>query len=377
MENFENEILENLSPTQTQILPHGIRLLLPTDPGFPYLLTQLAGVLSPHEMPKRLFVEGTLPPCDRTAVARDDRRTEMKYLCVVGARRHSSYGREVCERLIAGLAGYNICIVSGLALGIDSIAHEAALDAGLPTIAFPGSGLNRDVIYPAKSQRLARRIVEAGTDSGDSGDGGDKNVMPDHFGALVSEFDMDFHATDWSFPQRNRLMAGISHATLVIEAKLKSGTLITARMANDYDRDVFAVPGSIFSSLSDGPNWLIHTSRAAIVRSSEDILIKLGLKEEKELDKNGNEINGCEMGDEDNDENEGKNANKQKENNAIACTDEEKKILDILNEPMEKDQLIREIAATLGKSVSETNATLSMMEISGMIVEEGGAIRAC
>jgi len=106
-------------------------------------------------------------------------------------------------------------------------------------------------------------------------------------------------------------------------------------------------------------------------------LIKLGLKEEKELDKNGNEINGCEMGDEDNDENEGKNANKQKENNAIACTDEEKKILDILNEPMEKDQLIREIAATLGKSVSETNATLSMMEISGMIVEEGGAIRAC
>jgi DNA processing protein len=336
-----------------------IRLLLPNDPDFPYLLNQLAGILPPHEMSKRLFVEGTLPPCDRSAVARDDRRTEMKYLCVVGARRHSSYGREACERLIAGLAGYNICIVSGLALGIDSIAHEAALDAGLATIAFPGSGLSREVIYPPRSQRLARRIVEAGTGSGG------KDGTDSHFGALVSEFDMDFHATDWSFPQRNRLMAGISHATLVIEAKMKSGTLITARMANDYNRDVFAVPGPIFSSLSDGPNWLIHTSRAAIVRSSEDILIKLGLKEEKELDKNGNEINGCEMGDEDNDENEGK----------IACTDEEQKILDILNEPMEKDQLIREISATLGKSVSETNATLSMMEISGMIVEEGGMVR--
>jgi DNA processing protein len=356
MENFKDEIMENSLPT----LPPGIRLLLPTDPDFPYLLNQLAGILPPHEMPQRLFVEGTLPPCDRTAVARDDRRTEMKYLCVVGARRHSSYGREACERLIAGLAGYNICIVSGLALGIDSIAHEAALDAGLPTIAFPGSGLSREVIYPPRSQRLARRIVEAGT----GGDGTSSGT--NHFGALVSEFDMDFRATDWSFPQRNRLMAGISHATLVIEAKMKSGTLITARMANDYNRDVFALPGPIFSSLSDGPNWLIHTSRAAIVRSSEDILIKLGLKEEKELDKNGNEINGCEMSDEDNDENEGK----------IACTDEEQKILDILNEPMEKDQLIREIAATLGKSVSEINATLSMMEISGMIVEEGGMIRA-
>jgi predicted Rossmann fold nucleotide-binding protein DprA/Smf involved in DNA uptake len=360
----------------SKTLPPGIRLLLPDDPDFPYLLTQLAGILPPHEMPKRLFVEGTLPPCDRSAVARDNRSTEMKYLCVVGARRHSSYGREVCERLIAGLAGYNICIVSGLALGIDSIAHEAALDAGLPTIAFPGSGLNRDVIYPARSQRLARRIVEAGTDScANSKDAAGKDATSSHYGALVSEFDMDFHATDWSFPQRNRLMAGISHATLVIEAKLKSGTLITARMANDYNREVFAVPGSIFSSLSDGPNWLIHTSRAAIVRSSEDILIKLGLKEEKELDKNGHEINGCEMGDEDNDENEGKNANRQKENSNIACTDEEKKILDILNGPMEKDRLIREIAATLGKSVSETNATLSMMEISGMIVEEGGMVR--
>ena len=355
--------MENVPP----ILPPGIRLLLPTDPDFPYLLKELAGILPPHEIPKRLFVEGTLPPCDRAAVARDDRRTEMKYLCVVGARRHSSYGREACERLIAGLADYNICIVSGLALGIDSIAHEAALDAGLATIAFPGSGLSREVMYPPRSQRLARRIVEAGTGNDSNGkDTASKDSTSGHFGALVSEFDMDFHATDWSFPQRNRLMAGISHATLVIEAKMKSGTLITARMANDYNRDVFAVPGPIFSSLSDGPNWLIHTSRAAIVRSSEDILIKLGLKEEKELDKNGNEINGCEMSDEDNDENEGK----------IACTDEEQKILDILNEPMEKDQLIREIAATLGKSVSEINATLSMMEISGMIVEEGGMIRA-
>lgn len=318
-----------------------IRLLMPDDPGFPHLLNQLKGILRPHEMPKRLFIEGTLPPCDQISVAGNNRATEMKYLCVVGARKHSSYGREACEKLIAGLAGYNICIVSGLALGIDSIAHEAALDAGLPTIAFPGSGLDRDVIYPARSQRLARRIVEAGT-SGVSTDGKAR------FGALLSEFDMDFYATDWSFPQRNRLMAGVSHATLVIEAKLKSGTLITAGMAHDYNRDVFAVPGPIFSALSEGPNKLISEG-AAIVRSSEDIIRALGMEPKRE----------------------------DRKVETKSLTDEEQKILDILIEPMEKDLLIREINSLLAKSVPEINALLSMMEISGMIVEEKGMVRTC
>ena len=120
-----------------------------------------------------------------------------------------------------------------LLLGIDSIAHRSALDAGLKTIAVPGSGLDDDALYPREHLQLAREIVEKG-------------------GALVSEYEPDFKATTWSFPRRNRIMAGLSKAVLVVEAERPSGTLITARLALDYGRDVFAVPGSIFSETSRG-----------------------------------------------------------------------------------------------------------------------------
>src|SRR3989344_5297892 len=138
-----------------------------------------------------------------------------KELFIVGSRKYTTYGKEACEKLIEGLRGYPIVIVSGLALGIDSIAHKKALDVGLTTIAFPGSGLDPKVLYPATNAHLAERIVEAG-------------------GAVISEFEPDFRATPWSFPQRNRLMAGISDAVLVIEAEQKSGTLITSRLATEY-----------------------------------------------------------------------------------------------------------------------------------------------
>ena len=283
--------------------------------------------------PKKLYIEGALPP------------EGTKYLCVVGSRRYSQYGADACRELILGLAGYNICIVSGLALGIDAIAHEAALSAGLHTIAFPGSGLAPEVLYPERNHQLARRILAAG-------------------GALISEYEMHFQATPWAFPQRNRLMAGIAHATLVVEAKEKSGTLITARYAEDFNRDVFAVPGSIFSPLSIGPNKLISDG-AAMIRNSDDILFELGIKKkETPLQENATT-----------DASTDSNINTEKRV-FVSCTPEEKTVLDVLAAPLQKDELIRRLEVEQSMDVQDANILISMMELSGFIGEDHGMLFA-
>jgi DNA processing protein len=197
----------------------------------------------PHP-PAHIHIAGT-PPSRDTAL-----------LAVVGSRGYSPYGKEACETLIAGLAGYDITIVSGLALGIDAIAHETALLAGLKTIAVPGSGLNERVLYPRTNAPLAERIIQKG-------------------GALLSEFNHDERATQWNFPKRNRIMAGLSRAVLLIEATERSGTLITARLAADYGKDVLAVPGNIFSPQSVGTNQFISLGATPITKSS-DILTAFG-----------------------------------------------------------------------------------------------------
>lgn len=262
------------------------------------------------EPPEILYIRGQMPPAENIMLA------------VVGSRKYTSYGKEVCENLIKALRGYPITIVSGLALGMDSIAHKAAMEAGLHTIAVPGSGLNPRVIYPASNLNLAEKIVEAG-------------------GCLLSEFEPDFRATPWSFPQRNRIMAGLCKAVLVIEAEEKSGTLITARLALDYNRDVFAVPGSIFSPNASGVNRLIRGG-ATPVTKPEELLEALGFAPEE----------------------------KTEENFANGATDEEKEILELLREPCSRDELIRKI----GKGTAEATAIISMMEINGFIKEEMGEI---
>lgn len=221
-----------------------IKTIYKTQYEFPFLLKQI------NDPPEKIFIRGSLPSMDK------------KILTIVGARKHTEYGREVCENLIKGLSGYNICIVSGLALGIDSIAHKSALYNNLQTIAFPGSGLHDNVLYPRNHTDLANEIIEKG-------------------GGLLSEFDMDQIATPWTFPKRNRLMAGISHATLVIEAELQSGTLITSKHASEYNRDIGVVPGNILSPLSQGPNMLLRLG-AIPIRNSEDILEMLGIKIKEE-----------------------------------------------------------------------------------------------
>jgi len=263
--------------------------------------------------PKILYMRGKLPPADYI------------YLAVVGSRKHTSYGKDICEKLIAGLKGYPIVIVSGLALGIDSIAHRAALDAGLITMSFPGSGLDNSVLHPRTNIKLAQEIVNAG-------------------GCLISELDPSWKATLYSFPQRNRLMAGISKAVLIIEAEEKSGTLITARMATDYNRDVIVVPGSAFSSNSKGTNNLIRQG-AIPVTNSEELLDALGFQIEKKKMTDAEKY--------------------------ADCSKEEIKIIELLREPMERDDLIRES----GMDIAKANALLSIMEIRDLIKEEMGESR--
>ena len=201
------------------------------------------------QVPESLHIVGA--PLDRAA----------PYLAIVGSRTCTTYGKDVCEKLIAGLAGSGIVIVSGLALGTDSNAHRSAMKHGLKTIAFPGSGLSEKVLYPAANLSLAKEILASG-------------------GTLVSELGSDVRAQEWTFPQRNRLMAGLCKAVLIIEAADKSGTLITARLALDYNREVLAVPGPITSDTSFGCNRLIRQG-ATVITTSDEILEVFGITPER------------------------------------------------------------------------------------------------
>ena len=201
---------------------------------YPKLLAQ---VTSP---PKKLYCRGNI------------KLLQSFCLGVVGTRKLTSYGKEATEFIVSELAGNDITIVSGLALGIDAIAHQAAIDAGLPTIAVLGSGIDDNSIYPKTNFQLGQNILKEG-------------------GAIISEYEPGFHANEKTFPQRNKIISGLSKGVLVIEAPLISGALITTRFATEQDRDVFAVPGNIFSPNSKGPNMLIQKG-AKPVFSAEDIL---------------------------------------------------------------------------------------------------------
>jgi DNA processing protein len=267
-------------------------------------------LLEISDPPKQLNYKGTFPDGD------------VRYLAVVGSRKFTNYGKDACESMIAGLEGYPIVIVSGLALGIDTIAHESALRAGLKTIAIPGSGLGEKVLYPRSNFALANKILRAG-------------------GCLLSEFDENFAVTNWSFPMRNRIMAALSHAVLIIEAEEKSGSLITARLGMEYNRDVLVLPGPVFSPQSIGTNALLKDG-AHPCTSSKDILEILGFKEQERVNKNYDN-----------------------------CTDEERVILELLYEPTSKEELMQKYPG----SVTDLNMILSLLEIKGHIKETMGEIR--
>jgi DNA processing protein len=270
-------------------------------------------LLEVPQPPKELWVMGEMPS------------EKLVYLCIVGSRKFTSYGREACEKIIEGLRGYPIVIVSGLAMGIDAIAHQKALSVGLKALVFPGSGLSPSAMYPKTNVRLAEEVVRGG-------------------GCLMSEFEPNFKATLWGFPMRNRLMAGISKATLVIEAAEKSGTMITARLATEYNRDLLVVPGSIFSPSSKGTNRLLRQG-AIPVTCAEDVLEALGFEKPKDEEKQAKLFADLSL--------------------------EEKKIVELLREPIPRDDLIR----AMKMPIPTANSLLSVMEIKGLIKEELGEIR--
>jgi DNA processing protein len=217
----------------------GLNLLTLLDADYPEALRQVS------DPPHVLYVKGALDERDHYRVA------------LVGTRRATSYGRSVAERLAGDLASAGVTIVSGLAKGIDAYAHRAALEAGGRTIAVLGNGL--DQVYPAENTALARRIVEQDA------------------GALLSEFAPGVRPDAPNFPRRNRIIAGLCDATVVVEAGQPSGALITADFALEQGRDVLAVPGPIFSPMSIGANALLKQG-AAPVTDAQDVLEALGLE---------------------------------------------------------------------------------------------------
>ncbi len=249
---------------------------------------------------------------------------EYKFLTVVGSRKISSYGKRVIEHLIAPLSGYKICIVSGLALGADALAHKTAIDASLPTLAFPGSGLSKKVLYPKTHFSLAQDILR-------------------HGGALISEFDFEQSAAPWTFPQRNRLMAAISDATLIIEAQEKSGTLITARLAIEYNKELMVVPGDIFSENFKGSLKFLKLG-AHPVLNSDDILDILKVKKQKS-----------------------KKANQE---TLLHLDENEIKILNALDEPADKEVLLEKSKLDF----AEFSIAFSKLELKSLIKEELGKV---
>lgn len=281
-----------------------IRVITWKDKTYPALLKEI------DHAPPVLYVAGTLTEADQFALG------------VVGTRKASVYGRQVTEGFASELAKGKVTVVSGLALGIDTIAHTAALDAGGRTVAVLGNGL--DIIYPPSNHKLARRIVESGQ------------------GALVTEFPLGVKPDARNFPARNRIISGLSLGVLVTEAPLTSGALITANFALEQGRDVFAVPGSIFSTSSTGANKLIQDGGARLVMNVNDILESLNLfmvPQHVEMQA------------------------------ALPDNAEERTLLALLShDPRHVDDLIR--ASELPTMM--VTATLTMMELKGMVRQVGG-----
>ncbi len=307
-ENVANEFCAakiNIQPDDliARLEREKIKVLTIDDNFYPRLLSEI------YDPPPLLFYLGEIKSSDDFCLA------------VVGSRKYSYYGQQVTEKIIYDLAKNKITIVSGLALGIDALAHNATLSAQGKTIAVLGSGIDKNSIYPADNRYLAEKIVANG-------------------GLVISEFPLGTAPLKFNFPQRNRIISGLSLGTLVVEASAKSGSLITARFALDQNREVFAVPGNIFSDSSAGTNELIKRGARAI-SSAKEIMETLDLV----------------------------NINSYINNKIIIPeSKEEEVVISILsNDPIHVDELIR----LSNLSVSQINSTLIIMEMKGMVKNLG------
>lgn len=285
----------NLAQLEAAVMRAGVRVYTWDDPAYPALLRDLA------DSPPVLFVKGTLAETDDWAVA------------VVGTRKPTAYGREVAHQLTTALAQQGLTIVSGLARGVDAIAHRAALDAGGRTLAVLGCGVDR--VYPEDHRRLAQDICAQG--------------------ALISDYPLGTPPEAANFPARNRLISGLSRGVLVVEAGETSGALITAEFAAQQGREVLAVPGSIFSAVSVGTHRLLREG-AILVTCAADVLEALHLEA----------------------------VNEQREaREAIPASLTEATLLTYLTrEPTHVDELAR----ASGMPIEMVSSTLVMMELKGL-----------
>ncbi|MFH1233842.1 MAG: DNA-processing protein DprA [Patescibacteria group bacterium] len=296
-------LLINPDSLMEKLIKQNIKVVTIEDKHYPKLLAEI------YDPPPLLYYRGELTIADEFALA------------VVGSRKYSSYGKQVTEQLVKDLSVNNLTIVSGLALGIDGLAHEATLASHGRTIAVLGSGLDRENIYPSQNRYLVDKIVASG-------------------GAIISEFPLGSLPLKHHFPQRNRLISGLSLGVLVIEASLKSGSLITVSHALEQNREVFAVPGNIYSLNSAGTNHLIKQG-AKLVSSANDIIETLNLTQVVSYIDN---------------------------KKIIPDSPEEEKILTVLTcEPTHVNELIR--LTKLDTAI--INSTLVIMEMKGVIKNLG------
>lgn len=280
---------------------HGIRTLCYSGPDYPKRLRHCA------DGPLLLYVKGEA-----------DLNAE-KIVAVVGTRRISEYGRKKCQDIVEGLSAYGVLVVSGLAYGVDACAHRAAMDCGLPTVGVLGHGLDR--IYPALHAGLARKMLDGG--------------------ALVTDFSTGTLPERENFPRRNRIIAGLCDAVVVIEAAITGGALITAEIANTYNRDVFALPGRTTDPYSMGCNKLIKSHKANLVESAEDL----------EFIMNWKPIPGA--------------GKPRQPKHFPPLTKDESRLVDVLlNAPASGIDLL---AATAGFSSGKINSLLLTLELKGVV----------
>lgn len=232
--------LEKAAAQLEFIEKHDIEVLFYQDKNYPQRLKNC------YDAPLLLYYKGTANLNCRRVVS------------VVGTRNATAYGKQLCKQLIETLLPYNVLVVSGLALGIDAAAHRESLHQGLPTVGVLGHGLDR--IYPAVHKELTQKMV--------------------HNGGLLTEFLPGTNPDRENFPKRNRIIAGMSDVTVVVEASFKGGALITAELANSYNRDVYAFPGRVGDEFSEGCNFLIKTNRAGLINQPKDLVYYLGWDDE-------------------------------------------------------------------------------------------------
>lgn len=280
----------------------GIEALAPTDPRYPSRLSEIT------DAPPLLYVKGAWTPDDEWSVA------------VVGTRRATAYGRQAAQEFAHGLAVNRVTVVSGLARGIDTVAHRAALDAGGRTVAVLANGL--DTVYPPENARLAEEIAAQG--------------------ALVTDYPLGTKPRADFFPRRNRIMSGVALGTLVVEGEHTSGAMITARFALDQNREVFAVPGSIFSTQSRGPLALIKDGATPVART-EDVLEALNLT-----------MIGAQM------------------DFGRAMPPEDPDELTLMAALSREPRHVDEIVRHSGLSAATVTATLALLELKGLVRDMGG-----